>query len=106
MVIYAVRGYARSESCRKAAGGAICTHVERPIVVSGRRHRIVIDLFEETLRFGASCEQLTLKRLFFSDVFDEPAIAARLDAWKGELGRTEGRKRSKQGPDDEHFVKR
>jgi hypothetical protein len=56
----------------------------------------VIDLFEETLRFCASCEQLTLKGLFFSDVFDEPAIAARLDAWKGDLGRTEGRKRSKQ----------
>jgi len=37
-----------------------------------------------------------LKGLFFSDVFDEPAIAARLDAWKGDLGRTEGRKQNKQ----------
>ncbi len=91
MVIYAVRGYARSKSCRKAAGWAICTHVERPIVVSGRRHRRVIDLFEQTLRFCATCEQLSLKGLFFSDVFDEPAIAACLDAWKGDLGRTEGR---------------
>jgi hypothetical protein len=40
----------------------------------------VIDLFEETLRFCASGEQLTLKGLFFSSVFDEPAIAAGLTA--------------------------
>ncbi len=86
VVIYAVRGYARSESCRKAAGWAVCTQVERPIVVSDRRHRRVIDLFEETLRFCASSEQLTLKGLFFSSVFDEPAITAGLNSWEGDLG--------------------
>jgi hypothetical protein len=46
----------------------------------------VIDLFEKTLRFRASGEQLTLKGLFFSVVFDESAIAAGLNGWEGDLG--------------------
>jgi hypothetical protein len=46
----------------------------------------VIDLLQETLRFCASCEQLTLKGLFFSSVFDEPAITAALNGWEGDLG--------------------
>jgi hypothetical protein len=44
----------------------------------------VIDLFEETLRFCASGEQLALKGLFFSSVFDEPAITAGLNGWEGD----------------------
>ena len=86
VVFYAVGSCARSESRRKSAGWAICTHVERPIVVSDRRHRRVIDLFQETLRFCASSEQLTLKGLFFSSVFDKPAITAALNGWEGDLG--------------------
>jgi len=46
-----------------------------------------------------------LKGLFFSEVFDEPAIAARLDGWKGDLSRTQGCKEREQQPDAEHFLK-
>jgi hypothetical protein len=64
----------------------------------------VIDLLEKTLRFYASGEQLTLKGLFFSCVFDEPTITAGLDAWEGDLGRTERSKQRKQQPDAKHFL--
>jgi hypothetical protein len=61
-------------------------------------------LFEKTLRFCASGEQLTFEGLFFSGVFDEPMITAGLDGRKGDLGQTEGSKQRKQQPDVECFL--
>src|SRR5271166_2247216 len=104
-VVHAVRSRARKVGCGPPAGWPVRPHVERPIVVTGRRRWTVIHLLKKTLRFLASGEQLTLQRFFSSGVFDEPAITAGLNGRKRNLGRGEGGKQGKQQPDAERFRK-